>query len=64
MPALFTIDMKVSDNTKEPVLVSVAGDVDVDNWQERLMRGVAELVDMVENMYGKELVEKYLRRRP
>jgi hypothetical protein len=50
MPSQFTIELNVPDSRREPTLVEVTGDMNTDTWQDHLMRGVAEVVSMMEQM--------------
>ena len=56
----FQIDMQVTEG-KTP-LISVLGDIETPGWENELMRGVDELLELVADMYGKDVVQKGLER--
>lgn len=63
MASEFNIELKVPDSRHEPTLVTVTGDMNTETWQDHLMRGVAEVVSMMEQMNGSDFVAKYLGKR-
>jgi hypothetical protein len=63
MPSQFTIELNVPDSRREPTLVEVTGDMNTDTWQDHLMRGVAEVVSMMEQMKGGDFVAQYIGKR-
>jgi hypothetical protein len=63
MPSQFTIELNVPDSRREPTLVEVTGDMNTDTWQDNLMRGVAEVVSMMEQMKGGDFVAQYIGKR-
>ncbi len=56
----FQIELQVSED-KIP-LVSVVGDIEVPGWEKQLIIGIDELLGMLVDMYGKEIVQKGLER--
>lgn len=56
----FQIDMQVTEG-KTP-LISVLGDIETPGWEKELIRGVDELLELVTDMYGKDVVQKGLER--
>lgn len=63
MPAKFQIDVEVPDSKFEPCNVSVQGSIEHDNWQSELLRGVVELITMIDQMYGKKFADEALKAR-
>ena len=62
MPHKFTINLEVSDDRFETPAVSIDGDVEKENWEKPLLRGVTELLVLVRDIHGKEVVEKAVRK--
>ncbi len=58
--ANFQIDLQVSEG-KTP-LVSVTGDIETAGWEGHLLRGIDELLELIVDMYGKDVVHKGLER--
>lgn len=58
--ARFQIELQVTED-KTP-LVSVLGDIEVPGWEGQLIKGIDELLELITDMYGKELVQKGLER--
>ncbi len=56
----FQIDLQVTEG-KTP-LVSVLGDIETPGWENQLIAGVDELLELIADMYGKEIVQKGLER--
>jgi hypothetical protein len=42
--------------------VSIDGDVDKDGWEKPLLKGVTELLVLIRDIHGKEIVEKAVRK--
>lgn len=63
MTAKFQIDIDVPESKIEPCRVSVQGDVEEDGWQNELMRGVVELIIMIDQMYGTDIVDEAMKAR-
>ena len=58
--ARFQIELQVTEG-KTP-LVSVFGDIEVPGWEGQMIKGIDELLELITDMYGKELVQKGLER--
>ena len=58
----FNLQMVVPDSPIEPPRISIVGDVEKGDWIDPFMRGIAETIDMLKQMYGPEAVEKALNR--
>ena len=58
--ANFQIDLQV--NKGEIPLVSVTGDIEAAGWENHLIRGVDELLELIVDMFGKDVVQKGLER--
>jgi hypothetical protein len=59
----FYVQLGVPESKIEPCRVEVQGDVESENWQTDLMRGVVELISMIDQMYGKQIVDEALKER-
>ena len=62
MPHKFIINLEVSDDRFETPAVSIDGDVDKDDYAKPLLRGVTELLVLIRDIHGKEMVEKAVRK--
>jgi hypothetical protein len=62
MPHKFTINLEVSDDRFETPAVSIDGDVEKDGWEKPLLKGVTELLVLIRDIHGKEIVEKAVRK--
>ena len=58
--ARFQVDMQVTEG-KTP-LISVLGDIETPGWEQQLIKGVDELLQLVSDIYGAEVVQKGLER--
>jgi hypothetical protein len=58
--ARFQVELQVAEG-KTP-LVSILGDVEAPGWESQLMRGIDELLELIADMYGKDVVQKGLER--
>lgn len=47
---------------KQP-LIGISGDVGTTDWPAQLMRGVEEMFEMLDGMYGPQLVDSLVARR-
>ena len=61
MSRKFTISLEVSDDRFETPAVLIDGDVEGE-WVKPLLRGVTELLILIRDMHGPELVEKAVRK--
>jgi hypothetical protein len=62
MPHKFIINIEVSDDRFETPAVSIDGDLKDDGWEKPLLRGVTELLVLIRDIHGKEVVEKAVRK--
>ena len=51
----FQIELQVTEG-KTP-LVSVLGDIETPGWEKQLLAGVDELLELIVDMYGKDVVK-------
>jgi hypothetical protein len=58
--AQFQIELQVTEG-KTP-LVSVLGDIETPGWEGQLIKGIDELLELIVDMYGKDVVQKGLER--
>jgi len=63
MTTKFQIDLEVPESRIEACRVSVQGDVETEGWQGELMRGVVEMIVMIDQMYGPDIADKALKAR-
>ena len=60
----YNIQIVITDVINEPPRISIVGDVEEENWVQPFMYGIAEMLDMLRQMYGAEEIDKALQRQP
>jgi hypothetical protein len=57
------VSLGIPDSKIEPCQIDIQGDVEVEGWPENLVRGVVELIALIDQMYGSEIVDEALKSR-
>lgn len=60
----YTIQIVIPDVVNEPPRISIVGDVEEKDWIQPFMYGVNEMLDMLRQMYGADVIDKALQNQP
>jgi hypothetical protein len=63
MSSNFQINLGIPDSKVEPCRVDIQGDVDLEGWPHELMRGVVELITLIDQLYGTDIADEALKLR-
>lgn len=58
----FTVEMEVEENPFTPPKITIDGDLETDDFTEPLLRGTVELLVLIRDIKGPEVVDQALRR--
>ena len=63
MASNFQINLSIPDSKIEPCRVDIQGDVEAADWPYNLMRGVVDLITLVDQLYGTDIADEALKSR-
>lgn len=63
MASNFQIGLGIPDSKIEPCKVDIQGDVGVEGWPRELMRGVVDLITLIDQLYGTDIADEALKSR-